>query len=384
MKTLTIARKFLLELWREPQTLLLMLLFPVLLLGFYYLAFGGSTQSLATFLNIQVLNLDEGEVGEALTAVITTATFADQPIFAVIVVTDQHRAEIALRERKSALLLVIPPDFSASLTASAPPASPVSPLSSLQLIGDPDSDNFIFAQSLLVDLVREFGAQLVGTETAVPLTYDFLPGTGTMSDFDFGVSGIIVFGLVLLVITTAQPLVQEYSQGTLQRLRLTQTSAHALLMGLGLAQLAVATLLIPLTFMAAVLMGFHGNGSLLLAIGVGLLFCLSVIGLGLLTASFAHSDGEAANLGAALGVLMVLVSGALYPMPQATLFTINGRSIQFYDLFPTTHAATALRRILTFGDGIADIGYELGMLLLLAVVILTIGITVYQRRRMNI
>ncbi|MEZ4643053.1 MAG: hypothetical protein R3E31_30745 [Chloroflexota bacterium] len=49
-------------------------------------------------------------------------------------------------------------------------------------------------------------------------------------------------------------------------------------------------------------MGFRGNGSLLLAVGVGLLFCLSVIGL-LVTASFARSDGEAANLGASLGVL---------------------------------------------------------------------------------
>ncbi|MCB8989287.1 MAG: ABC transporter permease [Ardenticatenaceae bacterium] len=376
MKAITIAHKFLRELWREPQTLLLLVLFPTVLLGFYYLAFGGSTQSLATFLTIQVLDQDEGEMGEALTAVLSNATFAEQPMFNVIRVNDQRRATIALRERKAALLLIIPPDFSASLTAQSPNAT-------LQLVGDTNADSFIFAESLLVEVAREFGAGIVGVATAVPLTYDFLPGTGTMSDFDFGVSGIIVFGLVLLVVSTAQPLVQEYNNGTLRRLRLAPVRARDLLLGLGLAQMVVAAALIPLTFAAAVLMGFRGNGSLLLAVGVGLLFCLSVIGLGLVTASFARSDGEAANLGASLGVLMVLMSGAMYPMPEANLFTVNGRIIQLYDLLPTAHAAEALRRILIFGDGLADIGYELVMLALLAALILGAGIVLYQRRRMQ-
>ena len=39
MKALSIARKTLYELWREPMLLGLMLAFPIMLLGFYYIAF---------------------------------------------------------------------------------------------------------------------------------------------------------------------------------------------------------------------------------------------------------------------------------------------------------------------------------------------------------
>ncbi|MEZ4643052.1 MAG: hypothetical protein R3E31_10040 [Chloroflexota bacterium] len=95
-------------------------------------------------------------------------------MFNVIRVNDQRRATIALRERKAALLLIIPPDFSASLTAQSPNAT-------LQLIGDTNADSFIFAESLLVKR-HEFGAG-IAVAPAVP-SPTTLPGTGTMSDFD--------------------------------------------------------------------------------------------------------------------------------------------------------------------------------------------------------
>ncbi len=127
----------------------------------------------------------------------------------------------------------------------------------------------------------------------------------------------------------------------------------------------------------ALIFGFQSHGSLWLAIGIGLLLGLSAVGLGLVTACFARSDGEAANLGASLGVLMVLVSGALYPMPAAPLATIAGRTIQVYDLLPTTHAAEALRRVLLLGDGPAEIGYELAALLALGAIILAVSVALY-------
>ncbi|MCP5099572.1 MAG: ABC transporter permease, partial [Chloroflexi bacterium] len=205
MKIVVLTRKFLLELWREPLNLGLIFGFPIVLLGFYYLAFGGN-QSLASFLNLLVINEDQGAWGELLVGEIETAVYENEPLFTITHISDRQAAETRLRERKAALLLEIPSDFSEKVEFNSTNNSAISHATDVQpvtlhLVGDTNSDSFIFAQSLLEGQLRQFVNGGAGQETAVPITYTFLPGTGTMSDFDFGVSGIIVFGLSLLVVT---------------------------------------------------------------------------------------------------------------------------------------------------------------------------------------
>ena len=213
MKALNIARKTLLELWREPLTLGLLLGFPILLIVFYYVAFGETEQGLAKYLTVLVVNEDIGDwgAGAQLVEVMCAAEFEGSPVFEISVVTDRRTAEIALRERKAALLLLIPPDFSQSLldaVAGGPPAA-------LSLLGDPNSDTYLFAYSMLGSLLREFSRQVGGwQDDAIALSYEFVAGTGTMADFEFGVPGVIVFGIMLVTITTAQLMVQERVNGT--------------------------------------------------------------------------------------------------------------------------------------------------------------------------
>jgi len=377
MKTLSVARKTLLELWREPLLLGLLLLFPVALVGFYYVAFGQMEGGLAAYLSLLVLNEDEGQVGGELIEVLRATEWDGAPVFGVALVTDRREAEIALRERKVALLLVIPPDFTAALSSGAYPAE-------LSLAGDPNSDAFIFARSFISGLVREFVHQAAGwPDESPPVTYEFLPGTGTMSDFDFGVGGIVIFGLMFLMVTTATVMVRENVTGTLRRLQLTGAGAGVLLPGVTLSQMAAAAVQVPVTFGAAVAMGFQSNGSLLLAMVIGLLVALSAVGVGLIVACFARNDGDATNLASVALVPMVFLSGALFPMPAVPLFTVGGQTVELYDLLPATHAAEAMRQVLIFGAGAGDIAYELGMMTLLSVLLLAMGVALYQRLRLQ-
>jgi ABC-2 type transport system permease protein len=130
-------------------------------------------------------------------------------------------------------------------------------------------------------------------------------------------------------------------------------------------------------------MGFQSHGSLLLATGVGLLLSLSAVGLGLMTVCFVRTESEAANLAATVGVLMVIMSGAMYPMPNMPIATVAGRAVQLYDLLPSTHAAEAMRRVLVLGEGLGAIGYELLAMSLLAIVILAAGVGLYQRMQLR-
>ncbi len=382
MKALSIAQKSLRELWREPLLLGLMLFFSVVLVGFYYIAFGHTDSGLSNYLWVQVIDEDIGasdlQAGAKLVDAIHAEQFEGQPVFNVTETTDPRAAKIALRERKLSLMLTIPADFSLALSGetSAP--------ATLTLAGDPHTDSFIFARSMLEGVIRRFVQQ---TQPGAPppeiATYEFLPGTGTMSDFDFGVAGIIVFGISFAMITTATVLVREHGQGTLRRLRLTRASARDLLVGVALAQMVVILAQIFITFGAAAALGFENNGSLLLVIAIGLLFSLSVIGLGLVVACFARNDGEAANLASGLLVPLIFLSGALFPMPNAPLFSLGPITVQAYDFSPATHATEALRKVMIFGDGPTTIGYELVMLAVLSMVILMGGIVLYRRLQLK-
>jgi ABC-2 type transport system permease protein len=377
VKALSVARKTLRELWREPLLLGLLLFFPVALVGFYYVAFGQTEGGLASYLSLLVLNEDEGRRGDELIEVLRTTEWEGEPVFDVTLVTGRPAAEIALHERKVALLLVIPPGFTAALSSGAYPAE-------LSLAGDPNSDTFIFARSYLNGLLREFVHQAVGwLDESPPISYEFLPGTGTMSDFDFGVGGIVIFGIMFLMITTATVMVRENVTGTLRRLQLTGIGAGALLLGVTLSQMAAAAVQVPITFGAAVLMGFENNGSLLLAMVIGLLVALSAVGVGLIVACFARNDGEATNLASVALVPMVFLSGALFPMPAVPLLTIGRQTVELYDLLPATHAAEAMRQVLIFGAGPGDIAYELGMMAVLSGLLLALGVALYQRLRLQ-
>ncbi len=386
-KTLRVAQKTLRELWREPLLLGLMFLFPVMLLGFYYIAFGETDEGLAKHLKVWVENQDLGapteesqswRAGEQLVDLMRGIKFEGAPVFHLMPVTDPRAAEISLREHKATLWLRIPPDFSQKLAQAA--AGDLSTPTTLSLIGDPHAHNYLFAQSLIEQLVREFiDCTLAWQDDELVVDYAYLAGTGTTSDFEFGVPGMIVFGVMLLVVTTAQILVRERVNRTLRRLRLTRLSAGELLLGVTLAQMAVALVMVPFTFGAAWLMGFQGQGSLPLAMGIGLLLNLGAVGIGLIVACFVGSESEAANLGATAGVLMVIVSGAMYPMPDVPLFRLAGQTVQVYDLLPTTHAAEALRRVLLFGEGVGGIGYELAGLSLLSGLFLAAGVGLYQQ-----
>lgn len=394
MKAFSIARKTLIELWREPLLLGLLLLFPIALVGFYYVAFGQTEEGLATYLSILVVNDDAGaasgsapgghwQAGADLIDVLRGTEWDGDPVFEVEIVTDRHAAEIALRERKVALLLVIPADFTQALLEGASGVAGMSP-AEVSLVGDPNSETFVFAQSFINGLLREFVHQTVGWQDEVPpVNYEFLPGTGTMSDFDFGVGGIIIFGIMFLMISTATVMVRENVTGTLRRLQLTGVGAGALLLGVTLAQMGAAAIQVPITFGAAVAMGFRSNGSLLLAMGIGLLVALSAVGVGLIVACFARNDGEATNLASVALVPMAFLSGALFPMPSLPLFTVGEHTVELYDLLPTTHAAVAMRRVLIFGEGPGAIAYELVAMAVLSIALLVVGVVLYQRLRMK-
>jgi ABC-2 type transport system permease protein len=194
---------------------------------------------------------------------------------------------------------------------------------------------------------------------------------------------LIVFGVVFGILGAALVLVRETSSGTLQRMRLAQVRSIDILGGLALALAALTTVQLFLSYALAALFHFQTGGALFLALGICLVLSLGCSGLGMATAGLTHSEGDATNLATGLLVPMVFLSGAIFPMPAAPLFSLAGQTISAYDLMPSTHAAEAMRRVLVYGDGPAQIAYSLAGLALTSSLYLALGAWLYQKRRIH-
>jgi ABC-2 type transport system permease protein len=381
MRTLAIARKTIIEQIRDPITLALLVIFPMLLILLYSSIYGNSNSGFSGYIHIMVCNEDhQGTSGTSLLQTLRDAKLDNKPIFTLTEIPNQSDAQILLQEHRISLLVVIPSDFSERLIHSQGTEANVA---QVNLIGDKTSNDYIFARGFIDQITSQLVVEATGISPPVNYNYTFLPGTGTASDFDLAVGGLITFGLILLVVATAQILVHEQQGGGIRRLFLSGVKSSELLPGIMLAIGLFALILIPLLFGFSMLLGFHSKGNLLLAMAIGLLLSIAIVGLGLIVASFIKSDGEAANIGGAVGVIMVMLSGGLFPIPDATLFTIVGHNFQPYEIFPTWHANVAFTKIMVRGVGIGDLLYEFSALTLLSIVFLCIGIFCYQRFRLR-
>jgi ABC-2 type transport system permease protein len=387
MTILRIARKTLVEYLREPQLFLFVLLGPALLVLLWYAIFLPVKDRMSDYLKILVLDRDSGSEAQELVDTLRAIQFEGKPATDVKYIGRMEDGLISLREGKVALLIVIPDGFSAAIDdARSGRSVPQTP--DLEYVGDTGSYNYVFAKSFIDPYVRGSIQYQSGLGLPPYGNFEFLPGTGTSSDFDAAVPGLLVFSLLFLIVSSASSLVQEDMHRTLTRFRLARVNGFQLVAGVGLAQMVLAILEVATGFLLAVVLGY-GRGTemlqpmrVILLFGVALLFSVPVVGLGMITAAFARTDGEAASLGSIFLISLVFLSGILFPMPALPLFSIAGRMVGLYDLMPSTLASEAIRKAVTLGDP-SSMGWPVAGLLLQSAIILSIGAWLYQKRKLR-
>jgi len=366
---LIVARKSLLEMLREWQLLLLVMLTPLAFLVIVWL--GYSTPLLITH---PILVDAAGPDSQALVAALTSQRYPDgRPVFGIRSAADPAEAEAALRDKTATALLVYRPAEQR-----------------MEIRGDALNMRFYQVGTLLEEVLARHAAQLAGEPALVRIVQQPLTAAGSgstrggpRSEFELYTPGMMIFGLLLIIPQTAMLVGRELRWRTLRRLRLTRLTAAGLLGGISLAQLVIAAFQVLLIFAGARLMGFHNRGSLLLAMIVGLVVSFSAIGLGLLVACFVENDSQAINVGATVAMLMVFLSGAFYQMPPITLFTLAGHQIDLFDIFPATHGMTALQAVLVYGAAPGQIAFRLGATLLLSMAYFVLGVAVFGRLKMR-
>jgi ABC-2 type transport system permease protein len=221
--------------------------------------------------------------------------------------------------------------------------------------------------------------QATGQQPLIGYVEKPLGASAARTEFETYVPGTLIFAVILLIFLAAMTVAREIETGTLRRLQLTPMSSLDYLGGVTAALVLVGTAAFALAFACALAVGFRSQGSVWAALLVGAVTCLSVIGLGMVVASFTRTVSQAFIVANFPMAMMMFFSGVIYPLPKIVLFTLGGHEIGLYDILPPTHAVVALNKILSLGAGLGQVTYELSALAILSVMYFAVGAWMFRR-----
>ncbi len=213
--------------------------------------------------------------------------------------------------------------------------------------------------------------------TALPIQLDVTSIAGRpLSTKDAVVPSLIALSILWTgVLCGAILMVGEDEEGMSQRLRLTDMGPFALMSSkLVLATAIVFAQSIAMLLVAVAILGAFAS-HIPLALLVIAAASFACIGIGLLIAAFARQVAGAVILSVLISFPLIFMTGAVFPLSQMPAFMQwIARAV------PVTYAIEALSGVMLRAQSIADVGWEIGVLLAFGVALLTVGSILLKRR----
>jgi len=388
MRLWSVFRKSVREQKRDLMVLALSLAFAPLFVVLYWLMTGGTG---STAYGVLVINDDVSvtlangstlSAGKDVIKEMESLTYKNgSPLLRVSRVTDRAEAESQLRNRGAALLIIIPPDFSRVIRATLEDGKPMT--TAVTFVGDLTNPYYTIAAVTTMTAADNYIQAASPQRRPVQMVETPLGASAARTEFENYVPGLFVLSVILLVFQASMTVAREIEGGTLRRLQLTRVTSFELLGGITAWLVVVAVAEVLVTFVTAWACGFRSQGPLWIAVVVGIITSFSIIGMGMIVASFSKTVSQAfviANF--PLGFFMFL-TGAAFPLPRYTLLTIAGHAVGLTDILPPTHAVVALNKVFTLGAGLGDVLYELSALLILSAAYFAVGVWLFKRTHLK-
>ena len=283
-----------------------------------------------------------------------------------------------IKNRGAQLLLILAPEFSQALQAGE-----ASGQATVTYVGDLTQPYYAVAAVLANSVFEQFVKTALGQPMPIRVAEEPLGASGARTEFENYVPGLLIFAVILLVFSAPMAVAREVEAGTLRRLQSTRMRAFDFLGGITLTQMIVGMAALLLALLVAVLLGFRSQGPLWAAIVIGAIASLSVIGVGLIVACFARTVTQAFVLANFPLAFFMFFSGAMFPVPRLTLFSLGGQTVALFDILPASHAVIALQKIFVLGAGLSDVAYELIALTVLSALYFAIGVWLFKRTQLR-
>ena len=366
---------------REPATLFLIILFPVILTLAFGVSFGAIGGAESTTYQIGVVNMDSAGPYQQWSQNFV-GNLADMEILKIQDYSSNETAQADLIQGKVQAILLIPVDFGQSCNSfwNAPIDPSLWMNTTLQLYLDSGS---MFATQAIPPIIEQvvaatvYGTQPISVPRPIQIGSPSLVQASKLTAFDYMAPGIFAYAAIFLTMTVAQSFTTDRENGLLRRINTTPTTPSEFMTSQAISNMVAALIQVALVFAMAYLVGYRPSGdaaSFALAFVIMSIFALCNVGFGLITATLAKSPG------AATGIAFVFI------MPQMFLGTFVGfalsSSAQAAGKFvPSYYVTDALTSLFLRGAPVSSptILLDLSVVSICSVVALLLGILLFGK-----
>jgi ABC-2 type transport system permease protein len=341
-RVLALTKKELIKTYRIPAVLFMIFLFPVVFVLAFGAAFGGGGGGQPVY-QVGVVNMDQGLTPQPSQLFIDT--LKSTGILNIQTFSDNQTAQSELSQGRIQAVMIIPATFSQSFQSYQ--AAPNDPNqwtnASVLLYLDKGS---IFATQAIPPIIQKTLTAFMGqTQQAllspVALETASLVDVKQISTFDFWAPGMFTFASIFLIMMVSGAFTEDRENGMMKRIRITPTSPTEFMISQVLSYMVIALVQAILVFVMVYIMGFKPNVEAHVypfAFILVILFSLSNIGFGLITATISKSSSAATGL-AFIFVLPQLFLGTFVGASLSSAAQIAGKFVPSYYV---TDALTSL------------------------------------------
>jgi ABC-2 type transport system permease protein len=302
--------------------------------------------------------------------------------FSIRKISSKADAIIALKNKKSDALIILPENFSKQLLELRMADS--TQKAEIQFYGDLTNVSYLLSALWANESLDSYIKETTGTGDFIKVSETGIGFSSNISDFDLVVPGILIVSVIMLMFTATVAFVSEVENKTILRLKLSRLTTFEFIAGITVVQLIVGIVSILLTLITADILGFEFRGSSAVFILIAVLTSLSLIAFSLIIAAFTKTTNEVLIVGNFPLFLFMFFTGAAFPFRSDGLFTLFGYPVSFQGLMSPTHAISALNKIIIMQMKFADIIPEIVSLIILTLLYFFIGMILFQKRHMKL
>ena len=370
-RLLSIIRKEFIQIFRDPRTLVLVIVMPMLQL--FLLGYAATTD--IKNISLAVWDQSQSQQSRALLDAFRAANYfsIDYPVF-----SDAEYKDL-IEQGKIRAALIIPPDYEVRLLEGTAQVSLVLDGSDATVGGTALSTAKLIGQSYATKVLKEQAA-LTGRSSSFNPPLDVRTQVWYNPDLIaayFNVPGVI--GMILYFITTlltASSIVRERERGTIEQLIVTPIRSWELVVGkivpysiLALIDMVEVLIIGHLWFKVPI------KGDLGLIFALSGLFLISSLGIGLFASTVANTQQEAFITVMVTMLPSLFLSGFFFPieaMPQILQYVSA--------IVPLRYYLVIIRALLLKGVGLSALQNEVLALAAFAVVIMGIAALRFRKR----
>jgi len=383
MKFIAVIYKSLVEQLRSFWLLVL----TIVTAPFFVVVYNLINESYKPSYDILMVNNDKGifldstgaiNLGDTLTAYID-GTIKNGFTFQLI--GSSSDAEKKLENKKADVAIQVPENFSSlMLSREKQPET----LPRIEFIGNLTDMSYIIGAIGVYDGISSFFSTYLETEPQFIMEETPIGASGSLSDFDLAVPGLLVLSIVMLMLSASTAFVAEVENKTIQRLKISRVRTVEFLSGVSMVQLLVGIVSILLTMAVAFAIGFRFEGNWLAFFLVAVLTCISIIAFSLIIAAFTRTVTQVLVVGNFPLFLFMFFTGAMFPVNAPEWIRIGDYGISITGLMSPSHGVSALYDLLIVKKQLADIVPQLLSLVVISAVYFAIGLWFFKRRHMRV